>query len=103
MQPEELLRKYADEVDRHKEDYGDFLAKLQRTSKLFEIMTGVNLSRSQVAMFMVCEKLARQSYKHGKDNCGDACCYLGAVCAAVEADAPDARYLVTYSGTEAGA
>ena len=79
MQPEDLLRKYADVCEGKRKYYGDFLASLQRIGKLFEIMSGVALTRSQVATFLLCLKLSREAFAHGEDNCGDACAYIGAI------------------------
>lgn len=103
MQSEDLLREYADICEKKRERYGDFLAGLQRIGKLFEIMSGVNLTRPQVATFLLCLKLSRQSYRHGKDNCGDACAYLGAIVAAEEADEADAPCTCPTCAEEAGA
>lgn len=103
MQPEDLLREYADVCEKKREYYGDFLASLQRIGNLFEIMSGVALTRPQVATFLLCLKLSRQSYKHGKDNCGDACAYLGAIVAAEEYDLHLAEMFCKDMPKEAGA
>lgn len=103
MQPEDLLREYADVCEKNREKYGDFLSALQRAGMLFEILSGVQLSRAQVAQFMLCWKLARESYKHGKDNCGDACAYLGAIVAAEEYDLHLAEMFCKDMPKEAGA
>lgn len=50
-------------------------ADYSRTVGAFNALTGLSLTVEQGIMFMLCVKLSRESYKHGRDNLVDVCGY----------------------------
>lgn len=46
-------------VDSRAKPYGDIEAGLNRTARLFEMMTGINLTNREAAMFLHCVKMSR--------------------------------------------
>lgn len=61
--------------DREK-TYGHPALNFERTAVLASVVFGHPVSAKQVALFMVCLKLAREVHQHTRDNLVDACGYL---------------------------
>jgi len=75
------MNKYLKEVDDlisdvRRKDYGSIKDNMRDTNDIFEVMTEMNLSVEESILFMVAHKLAREKYKHKKDNIIDAIGYL---------------------------
>lgn len=57
-------------------DYGHPYLDYKRTTEIFKAWTGIELTPSQGAMFMVCVKLSRLGHKWKRDSVVDAAGYL---------------------------
>lgn len=78
------ILKKADEIinDRSEEkvrEYGPIDDNIKNMVDLFKIMSGKELSIEEGYMILICNKLARQSFKHKEDNLLDLCAYTGAL------------------------
>jgi hypothetical protein len=57
-------------------DYGHPRANMLRTAQMWRAVLGVDVTPEQVALCMVCVKLAREVHRHKQDNIDDAHGYL---------------------------
>ncbi len=60
-----------------KETYGNPLIMCENIAKLWEPILGTKVSPEKVSLCMVQLKIAREVYKHQKDNLIDMCGYIG--------------------------
>ena len=76
MDTEGILEKARQLLNGERMDsYGDSNRMLLKTRDLFRVLTGKNMLRSDIAMIMICLKLARESFQHKEDNLIDLCGY----------------------------
>jgi hypothetical protein len=60
-------------------EYGDFEEGMGVAAKIASLMTGKDISTSDMYKCMVALKLSRESYNHKEDNLLDAVAYLGSL------------------------
>ena len=56
--------------------YGDFTVNMENTANIVNAVLGIKLKASDMAMIMVCVKLAREKNAFKRDTATDACGYL---------------------------
>jgi DNA-binding protein H-NS len=71
-----IINKRSEEKERQ---YGPFSEGMERATKIFNGMTGLDLGPEEMFKALVALKLSRESYTHKEDNLLDAIAYLGAL------------------------
>lgn len=59
--------------------YGDFNEGMERCAKIFNVMTGMNLSAKEMFYALIALKFSRESFNHKEDNLLDIVAYIGAL------------------------
>lgn len=87
MKPGEAARQAVELVEGERHDeYGDAGLEFKRVSRMFAELTGITISPLNVALFMVCLKLVRESNNNKLDNIVDAIGYLSLMAQIKEED-----------------
>jgi len=72
----EIINERSEEKSRQ---YGPMSEGMERSAKIFNGMTGLELTAIDMMKALVALKLSRESYNHKEDNLLDAVAYLGAI------------------------
>lgn len=65
-------------------DYDHPLDNFKRIKKGWEVIFGIDITEEQVGLAMAWLKIAREAYKHKRDNLVDGAGYLGTVDMVIE-------------------
>lgn len=64
--------------EKHRQ-YGDFNESMDLTAKIFNAISGLDLTAEHMYKVIIAHKLAREKHAHKEDNLLDACAYIGAL------------------------
>lgn len=73
VQADEIVNNRSEESDRM---YGPFSEGMDRAAKIFNGMTGLEITGREMFKAMIALKFSRESYNHKEDNLLDALAYI---------------------------
>ena len=73
-QADKIVNERSEEKERQ---YGPFSEGMERAAQIFNGMTGLEITGTEMFKALIAIKLSRESYAHKEDNLLDAAAYIG--------------------------